>query len=108
MADSIRIYWAVDDAFGDISAQYGTNPDGVYVNGVSLGSAFKGGPGFYEEHTGVVYNVALHGGSNYLQVYQRDFACSISGLMLSCTMYLNCEAVPVRGASWGAIKAMYR
>jgi hypothetical protein len=109
VADSVRIYWAVDDALGDSgSPPGGVNSDGVYINGVSLGSAFSGGPGFYEEQTAVAYNVPINGGANHLAVYQRDYGCTVAGLMLSCTLYTSCGSVPIQERSWGSMKALYR
>jgi hypothetical protein len=107
VADSIRICWAVDDFLGDDPSFGGPNPGGVYSNGVDLGASFSG-PGSNPQYSAVAYNVPLSAGINSLSVYQRDAGCSISGLILSATVYTSCGAVPAEDKSWGAIKALYR
>lgn len=107
LADSIVVCWQVDDALGDPVAWPGPNPDGVYVNGVTLGPAFSNGNNAAPT-TAVAYNVPLTGGSNQFQVYQRDAGCAVSGLILSTTIYTSCGSTPVEDRSWGSIKATYR
>jgi hypothetical protein len=107
LADSVRVCWAADDFLGDQPSYPGPNPGGVYINGVSLGSAFSG-PGADKQYSAVAFNVPLNPGTNSLEVYQRDAGCGIAGLILSCTVYANCGAVPVQPRSWGSIKAQYR
>lgn len=106
VADSIRVCWVVDDGLGDPVGN-GPNQDGVYINGVSLGSAFSGG-NYAVETSAVAYNVPLLPGLNKLQVYQRDLGCAVAGIMLSCTVYTNCGPVAVQEKTWGSIKSMYR
>lgn len=107
LADSIRICWAVDDFLGDPPSFPGPNPDGVYLNGSSLGPAFSG-PGSNPQYSAVAYNVPLNAGVNSLEVYERDAGCGLGGLILSCTVYAACGPVPVQTESWGSIKAIYR
>lgn len=107
LADSVKVCWLVDDFLGDQPSYPGPNPDGIYINGVSLGPAFSGGNPVTPT-TAVAYNVPLTNGSNSLQVYQRDAGCAVSGIMLSCTVYTSCGTVPTEETSWGRIKSMYR
>jgi hypothetical protein len=107
IADSVKVCWLVDDFLGDQPSWPGPNPDGVYLNGVSLGPAFTAGNP-QTPTTAVAYNVPLVNGSNSLQVYQRDAGCAVSGLMLSCTVYTTCGSVPVEEQNWGRIKSLYR
>jgi len=106
-ADSVRVCWAADDFLGDQPSYPGPNPGGVYINGVSLGPAFSG-PGADQQYSAVAYNVPLNPGTNNLEVYQRDAGCGIAGLILSCTVYADCGAVPAEEQSWGSIKSLYR
>jgi hypothetical protein len=106
-ADSIRVCWAVDDFLGDQPSYPGPNPGGVYINGADLGPAFSG-PGAGQQYTAVAYNVPLNNGTNSLAVYQRDAGCSVSGLILSATIYTNCNPTPVRLQTWGRVKSLYR
>jgi hypothetical protein len=107
VADSVRVCWQVDDFLGDQPAYPGPNPDGIYINGVSLGTAFTAGNPVTPT-SAVAYNVPLNSGPNYLQVYQRDAGCAVAGLMLSCTVYTSCGPVPAQEESWGRIKSLYR
>ncbi len=106
LADSVRVCWTVDDALGD-PAGNGPNPGGVYINGVSLGSAFTGGS-YAQETSAVAYNISLLPGLNRLEVYQRDLGCAVAGVMLNCRIYTSCGTVPAEKRSWGSLKAMYR
>jgi hypothetical protein len=107
VADSIRICWAVDDFLGDDPSFGGPNPGGVYINGVDLGPAFSG-PGSNPQYSAVAYNVPLNLGANNIEVYQRDAGCSVSGLILSATVYSDCSGVPTESTSWGSIKSTFR
>jgi hypothetical protein len=107
VADSIRVCWEVDDFLGDQPSYPGPNQDGIYINGVSLGPAFTAGNPVTPT-TAVAYNVPLSAGLNYLEVYQRDAGCAVSGLMLSCTVYTSCGPVPIEETSWGRVKSLYR
>ena len=107
VADSVRICWAVDDFLGDPPSFPGPNPDGIYLNGVSLGAAFSG-PGANTTYTAVATNVPLNNGFNYLQVYQRDAGCGLGGLILNAKIYTSCGPVPVEQQKWGIVKSLYR
>lgn len=107
IADSVKVCWEVDDFLGDAPSFPGPNPDGVYVNGVSLGAGFDGGNRLTPT-TAVAYNVPLVAGTNQLEIYQRDAGCAVAGVILSATIYTNCHPTPVRESSWGSIKTLYR
>lgn len=107
VADSVRICWAVDDFLGDPPSFPGPNPDGIYINGTSLGAAFSG-PGSSPTYTAVATNVPLINGLNSLAVYQRDAGCGLGGLILSANIYTHCGSVEVETTKWGLIKSMYR
>jgi hypothetical protein len=108
VADSIRIRWAVDDELGDWSPTYpGANPNGVYLNGETLGPAFSGGESGVES-TAVLTHVPVNAGTNHLEVYQRDTGCLAAGLILSCSVYTSCGPVPVQETSWGAVRSTFR
>lgn len=107
VADSVRICWAVDDFLGDPPSFPGPNPDGIYINGTSLGAAFSG-PGSNPTYTAVATNVPLINGLNSLEVYQRDAGCGLGGLILSATIYTHCGTVGTESIKWGSIKSLYR
>lgn len=107
VADSVRICWAVDDFLGDPASFPGPNPDGIYINGTSLGAAFSG-PGSNPTYTAVATNVPLINGFNSLAVYQRDAGCGLGGLILSAKIYTHCGSVGVETMKWGLMKSMYR
>ncbi len=107
VADSVRICWAVDDFLGDPPSFPGPNPDGIYINGTSLGAAFSG-PGSNPTYTAVATNVPLINGFNSLEVYQRDAGCGLGGLILSANIYTHCGTVQTESMKWGMIKSLYR
>lgn len=91
--DSVAVHWAVDDKLGD-SYVAGPNPDGVYIDEISLGPAFRNGS-FAAESVASATNVPLaplwsSPQTHRLEVYQRDVACNFSGLLLSCDLFITC------------------
>lgn len=82
---TIEICWAVDDYLGD---PVGPNTIGIYLNGTPLDPGFSGG-NYAEETCYTQYNVPVNNGLNRLYAYQRDGACSISGLLLSARITVN-------------------
>ena len=91
----IGVCWAVDDYLGD--PNNGPNPIGIYINGVPLGPAFSGG-NYATETCQTQVSVPVHTGVNYLYAYQRDGACTVSGLMLSATVTVARGQCPSIGA----------
>lgn len=75
---TVTLAWRVDDHLGDIP---GSNPVGLYVNGVPLDMGFSNGPSPHSQTC-----VPIHTGANLLYVYQRDTGCSDAGVMFSCTI----------------------
>jgi len=107
MADSVVVCWEVDDYLGDPAGLPGPNPDGIYINGVTLGPQFDGGSRLTPT-TAVAYNVPLNTGLNSFEVYQRDGGCAVAGIILSAKVYTHCGTTPVQEGTWGSIKSLYR
>ncbi|MBK8974653.1 MAG: hypothetical protein IPM29_01880 [Planctomycetes bacterium] len=91
---SLQFWFAADDQLGDPVG--GPNQVGVYLNGQPV-PGFSGG-----NYGGQTYlfqaNVAplLVAGTNHLQIYQRDMAASLSGVIYSARIcYLPCQPVEV-------------
>lgn len=97
--------WMADDGLGD-PAGNGPNPLGVYLNGTGLGLA----GGNFTTATRIITDITalLHCGNNRLYVYNRDLGCSIAGTNFSATInYTEC-VTPVRRATWGSLRTLYR
>ncbi len=97
--------WAADDILGD-PAGNGPNPFGVYLNGTGLGIA----GGNYSAATRVIIDIKtlLNCGDNRLYVYNRDLGCAVAGAIFSATInYTEC-ITPVRRATWGSLRSLYR
>jgi hypothetical protein len=95
--------WSADDGLGDT-----INPAGLYLNWVPIPSV-QGGP-FTAQHvvTGIDVTNFLHCGHNEFHIYDRDVACSVSGIIFSATLnILDCVDPTVR-PTWGKLKAIYR
>ena len=107
IADSVRVCWSVDDFLGDPPSFPGPNPDGIYINGTSLGAAFSG-PGSNPTYTAVATNVPLINGVNSLEVYQRDAGCGLGGLILNAKIYTSCGTVETESMKWGRVKTLFR
>lgn len=102
---SVDVCWLVDDSLGDLLFG-GANPVGVYINGTALDASFAVGS-YSTETSASASGITLHTGTNWLYVYQRDAGCSVSGLILSATIHVDCP-VSVEGESWGRIKARFQ
>jgi hypothetical protein len=91
---SLQFWFAADDRLGDPAG--GPNPIGVYLNGQPV-PGFAGGNYGAETHL-FHANVAplLVPGTNHLQVYQRDMAASLGGVIYSARIcYLPCQSARV-------------
>lgn len=100
--------WSGDDAIGD-GIYGGPNLDGVYLNGVAVTPSINTGSYAAETVAGPTDVAALiHCGTNYLQVYNRDAAFVISGIIYSMTIDISGCTVPGETQSFGAIKTLYR
>lgn len=86
----VDVCWAVDDFLGDPS---GPNPIGIYINGVALNPSFSGG-NYATQTCASQINVPLNPGLNVLYAYQRDGACTVSGLLLSARITVNPAGCP--------------
>lgn len=82
---TLKFNWLADDGLGDPA---GTNPIGVYLNGVALPASFAGGSIFGESSatTSVGTGYGLQTGDNWLYVYQRDTAQVVSGVIFAATI----------------------
>ncbi|MGE0143607.1 MAG: hypothetical protein AB7I19_07435 [Planctomycetota bacterium] len=93
-AATLQFWFAADDRLGDPAG--GPNPIGVYLNGQPV-PGFAGGSLGVETHW-FHADVAslLVPGTNHLQVYQRDTAASLGGVIYSARLcYLPCESLQV-------------
>jgi hypothetical protein len=100
--------WSSDDALGD-GIYGGPNLDGVYINGVAVTPSINTGSYAVPTQTGPIDVTALlHCGSNQLQVYNRDAAFVVSGVIYSATIDISECSVPTEAESFGSIKTLYR
>mgnify|MGYP001220192029 CR=1 FL=1 len=92
-AANFKFNWSVDDALGD---PFGTNPIGVYLNGLSLPLAFSGGGigGESSASADVTTGFGLQSGDNWLYVYQRDTNRVVSGVVFAATLTIVPEPGP--------------
>jgi hypothetical protein len=98
--------WMADDILGDPASPGGPNPLGVYLNGTGLGIA----GGNFTTATRIITDITtlLRCGDNRLYVYNRDLGCAVAGVMFSATInYTEC-ITPVRRATWGSLRSLYR
>lgn len=89
----VSVCWAADDALGDPAG--GANVAGVFVNELPLSAAFSGG-GLDHATCATQAGVPLAPGLNYLYAYQRDLACTASGLILRATITVAAPTASVR------------
>ena len=100
--------WSADDVIGD-DIYGGPNLDGVYINGIPVSPSIAGGNYATPTQSGPVDITALlHCGNNQLQVYNRDAAFVISGVIYRATIDIVECSVPTTGPSFGTVKSLYR
>ncbi len=100
--------FSTDDALGD-GIYGGPNLDGVYLNGVAVTPSINTGSYATETQVGPVDVTGLIAcGSNQLQVYNRDAALVVSGVIYSATIDITECAVPTEDSSFGSVKSLYR
>jgi hypothetical protein len=91
-----------DDLLGDP-----INPAGVYLNGNAL--PITGGN--YATQTivsGVDVLSYLKCGKNTIYIYNRDLACTVSGINFLVGISGEECVTPAPAPSWGSVKATYR
>ncbi len=100
--------WSGDDALGD-GIYGGPNLDGVYINGVAVTPSINTGSYAAETQAGGVDITALlQCGNNQLQIYNRDAALVVSGVIYSATIDIVGCTVPVEPTTFSRIKSLYR
>lgn len=100
--------WAGDDALGD-GIYGGPNLDGVYINGVAVTPSINTGSYALQTQVGGVdVTPLLHCGTNYLQIYNRDAAFAISGVIYNATFDISECITPAIPTTFSGIKALYR
>lgn len=100
--------WSGDDALGD-GIYGGPNLDGVYINGVAVSPSINTGSYAVETQVGGVDVTALlQCGNNQLQIYNRDAAFVISGVIYSATIDIVGCVVPTEATTFSRIKSLYR
>jgi len=104
---TLSFCWSADDALGD-GIYGGPNLDGVYINGVAVTPSIN--TGSYATQTqvfGVDVTSLLHCGTNELEVYNRDAALVVSGVIYSVTIDISECPVGTEKSTFGAVKALY-
>jgi hypothetical protein len=104
----LKFCWAGDDALGD-GIYGGPNLDGVYINGTPVVPSIN--TGSYAAPTsvgGVDVTALLHCGSNQLQIYNRDAALVVSGVIYQAVLDITECSVPGEGATFGTVKSLYK
>ena len=99
---TLGMCWMADDLLGDP-----VNPAGVYLNGNPL--PITGGN--YATQTiasGVDILPYLHCGTNTIYIYNRDLACTVSGINFLIGITAEECITPTHPSSWGTVKAVYR
>ncbi len=100
--------WSGDDALGD-GIYGGPNMDGVYINGVAVTPSINTGSYAVPTTAGPIDITSLiHCGNNALQIYNRDAAFVVSGIVYSAKIDITDCAVTDEPAAFGSIKALYR
>jgi len=104
----LNFCWSGDDALGD-GIYGGPNLDGVYINGVPVSPSINTGSYAMPTQVGPI-NVAslLQCGTNYLQIYNRDAAYVISGIIYTATIDITDCIVSEESTTFGGIKSLYR
>lgn len=105
---TLNFCWVTDDGLGD--ALYGgSNPAGVYLNGIAVSPSIDGGNYGTETFSGPIDVTSLvHCGGNELQVYNRDAGYVVSGVMYSATIDIIECSTATEEASWSLVKPLYR
>ncbi len=105
---TLQFCWAGDDAIGD-GIYGGPNLDGVYINGVPVAPSINTGNYAVQTQTGAVdVTGMLQCGSNQLQIYNRDAALVVSGIIYNATFDIKECSVPTVSITFGLLKARYR
>lgn len=100
--------WSGDDAIGD-GIYGGPNLDGVYINGVPVAPSINTGSYAVPTTVGPIDITAMiQCGNNELQIYNRDAAFVISGIVYSAKIDITDCTVPDETSTFGGIKALYR
>lgn len=100
--------WSGDDALGD-GIYGGPNLDGVYINGVAVAPSINTGSYAAQTQVGPIdISSMIQCGTNYLQIYNRDAAFVVSGIIYSASIDITECTVPEETGSFGSIKALYR
>jgi hypothetical protein len=104
----LNFCWSGDDALGD-GIYGGPNLDGVYINGVPVAPSINTGSYATQTVSGPVNITSLlHCGNNQLQIYNRDAALVVSGIVYSAMIDISECSVPTDAQSFGSIKSLYR
>ena len=104
----LNFCWSGDDALGD-GIYGGPNLDGVYINGIAVTPSINTGSyALQTQVAGVDVTALLHCGPNELQIYNRDAALVVSGVVYSALIDIAECTVPTDTRSFGSIKSMYR
>lgn len=105
---TLNFCWSTDDALGD-GIYGGPNLDGVYINGVAVTPSINTGNYATQTQSGPVDVTALlQCGNNQLQVYNRDAALIVSGVIYNATFDIVECSVPNDAPSFGTLKSQYR
>lgn len=100
--------WSGDDALGD-GIYGGPNLDGVYINGVAVSPSINTGSYAAQTMAGPIdVSALLHCGTNSLQIYNRDAALVVSGIIYRATFDITECSVSEETSTFGAIKSLYR
>lgn len=104
---TLSVCWATDDVLGDLMYG-GPNPAGVYVNGVAVSPMITGG-NYATQTQSLATDVTslVSTGLNYLQIYNRDQAFSVSGVIYSATLEIIECNVPTEKSTWGGVKSLF-
>ncbi len=104
----LDICWAVDDSLGDPYTG-DPNPVGLYINGAATTPVVSGGA--YTPHTtmnGIDITSLVTSGQNWISLYQRDAGVSVSGLIFSATIRVECccEQITFRSGQSGGVPGL--
>lgn len=104
----LNFCWSGDDALGD-GIYGGPNLDGVYINGVAVTPSINTGSYAVPTQTGPIDVTALlQCGTNQLQIYNRDAALVVSGIIYNAVIDISECSVPTEAETFGGIKSLYR
>jgi len=83
--------------------------DGVYINGVAVTPSVNTGSYAAQTLAGPIdVTSLLHCGSNQLQVYNRDAAILVSGVIYSVSIDITECSVPTESTNFSSVKSLYR